>query len=126
MNTLTALFLSATNFYNLPPGLLSSVCYVESRHNVQAVHTDDGGQDSLGVCQIQLRTARSLGFKGSVNDLMRPINNIGYAAAYLRVQLSRYRGNVARAVIAYNRGNAKGLTTTKYQTKVFKQWGHNE
>lgn len=126
MNTIAALFITATTAFGLPPGLLSSLCYVESGHNISAIHHDDGSRrDSLGVCQIQLRTARTVGFKGTTKELMDPKVNIIVAAAILKTQINRYN-SVKRGVIAYNIGNAKNLTTTKYQVKVYKQWRHRE
>lgn len=111
--------------FNLPAGLLSSLCFVESRHDVSAIHMHDGSGNSVGVCQIKLKTARYLGFKGTEKQLMRPDVNIYYAAAYLRYQMNRYR-SIKKGVIAYNIGNARGLTSTIYQTKVFKQWRNDE
>jgi soluble lytic murein transglycosylase-like protein len=111
--------------YNLPSGLLSSLCMVESRHNIYAIHKDDGKGNSLGICQIKIETARNLGFKGTEKQLMKPQINIKYAGAYLQHQIIRYN-SIQKGVIAYNQGSAKQLTTTKYQTKVFKQWGVNE
>lgn len=122
MGALTAIFLAATNFYHLPPGLLASLCYVESKHDINSIHHDDGGSDSLGVCQVKLETAKWIGFKGTKKDLMVPVNNIGAAAGYLRIQLDRYHGDITKAVIAYNKGNARHLTSSKYQVKVFKEW----
>lgn len=121
MTTLTALFIAASTQFNLPTGLLESLCYVESKHNVTAVHEDDGGSNSIGVCQVKLVTARWLGFEGSEEDLMLPENNIFYAAAYLSYQHRRY-ADITRAVVAYNRGNAMGLTSSDYSNKVIKQW----
>lgn len=118
---LTTLFISFSIQYGLPANLLSSLCYVESKHKISAIHRDDGGSSSLGVCQIKLSTAKGLGFKGSAKDLMRPDTNISYAAKYLSKQIHRYN-SVRLGVIAYNRGNAKHLTTSKYQRKVFKEW----
>lgn len=108
--------------YNLPPNLLSSLCWVESKHNVYAHHVNDGGSDSFGICQIKYNTAKHMGFKGTKQQLMEPINNINYAAAYLSYQLVRYNNNPKKAVIAYNRGHAKKLTKTNYQVRVFKHW----
>jgi soluble lytic murein transglycosylase-like protein len=119
---LVLLFNAATNTFDLPPNLLSSLCYVESTHNVNAIHHDDGGSDSLGVCQIKYETAQWLGFEGSEKELMEPAVNVYYAAKFLAKQKSRYHGNIAKAIIAYNRGNAKGLTSTAYSVKVIKQW----
>lgn len=119
---LTMLFNLNTAAYNLPPGLIHSICFIESSYKVNAVHHDDGGEDSLGVCQIKHSTAKWLGFKGTRKQLMKPENNIKYASLYLSYQLRRY-SNVNKAIIAYNRGNAKGLTSTRYSLKVIKQLG---
>ena len=107
--------------YGLPEGLLSSLCYVESRHNVNAINHDDGDANSVGVCQVKLKTAREMGFRGTEQQLMNPRMNVKYAAKYLRWQILRYK-SVKKAVIAYNRGNARGLTTSKYQGKVYARW----
>lgn len=122
MTALHVLFMTISIQYSLPSGLLEAVCFVESNHKVNAVHKDDGGANSLGVCQIKLNTAKDLGFKGTEKQLMNPKTNIKYAAKYLRHQLNRYKGSITKAVIAYNLGHASGLTTTKYQRKVFKKW----
>ena len=119
------LFILYSAQFNLPDGLLSSLCYVESGHNIEAVHLADGNGNSIGACQIKLKTARFMGFRGTEKQLMRPDVNIYYAAWYLRYQINRYR-SVRKGVIAYNIGNAKGLTTSEYQIKVFKQWRTNE
>lgn len=126
MVTITSLFIIATTAFNLPPNLLSSLCYVESAHDVNAIHHDDGGEDSIGICQVQLSTANTVGFRGTAKELLDPEVNTIVAAAILKYQMSRYHGNITKAVIAYNIGNSKGLTTTKYQRKVFKIWGHKE
>ena len=123
--TLAALFISASMQFNLPPGLLSSLCFVESRHDVTAIHVDDGGTDSIGVCQIKLKTSQWLGFDGNEEDLLEPKTNILYAAAYIRYNMDRYDGQVERAVVAYNKGNAKGLTRTTYSMKVMNEWRNN-
>lgn len=123
METLASLFLLASTSFNLPSGLLDSICYVESQYNVDAVHKGDGGdRDSLGVCQVQLRSAYGVGFRGTVKDLMDPKTNIIVAAAILKTQIKRYN-SVKRGVIAYNIGNAKNLQTSEYQVKVYKRWG---
>lgn len=122
MGALTALFIATTTQLGLPPNLLHSVCYIETKHNIHAVHKNDGNSDSLGVCQIKLKSAQMMGFKGTPQQLMDPRTNIWYAGKLLKHQLKRYNGSIERAVIAYNFGSAKHLTTTKYQVKVFKQW----
>lgn len=124
METLASLFILASTSFNLPPGLLDSLCYVESKYNVNAVHLDDGGdRDSLGICQVQLRSAYDVGFRGTAEELMEPKTNIIVAAAILKTQIKRYN-SVRRGVIAYNIGNAKNLQSSEYQVRVYKRWGH--
>lgn len=127
MELLSTIFLAASLQYNLPPKLLDAVCYIESHYDVKAIHHDDGGEDSLGVCQVKLSTARFLGFTGTQKQLMKPQINAKYAAKYLRYQLTHYDDNTEKAIISYNRGNAKGLTRTKYSIKVLKvYWRLND
>jgi soluble lytic murein transglycosylase-like protein len=123
MDLLHALFVTYSLQFNLPPHLLESVCFVESRHEINAVHQNDGnGTPSLGVCQIKLATAQMLGFKGTEKQLMDPRLNVYYAAAYLDHQLRRYKGHTHRALVAYNRGSAKQLTRSSYSDTVFQEW----
>ncbi len=122
MGYLNALFLSTTIQLHLPPNLLKALCYVETKHTITAIHIRDGNSDSLGICQIKLETAKSLGYKGTATQLMEPKTNIYYAGLYLKHQLERYKGNTTKAVIAYNQGHAGALTSSKYQIKVYKQW----
>ncbi len=125
--TLLIAFMSATQAFDLPPGLRESICWVESRHKVTAVHFNDGGSDSLGVCQIKLPTASLLGFKGTKAELQVSTTNIYYAGKYLRKNLDRYDGDIRKAVAAYNAGkcrlNENGLIMNrKYVHKVFNAW----
>lgn len=123
------LFLSNTQFFNLPPGVLSGVCYVESKHVVTAFNQDDNGSPSIGICQIKLKTAKWLGFPGNEKDLQTlPAFNIYYSAKYLSYQLNRYHGDVVCAISAYNQGSCKRSLNGKprnsqYVEKVLKAWG---
>lgn len=114
---LITLFALATIKNDLPQGLLSAVCWVESNHKVSAIHEDDGGASSLGICQIKLDTARMLGFKGPEKLLMLPSVNIHYAARYLKWQLTRYHNNVPKALAAYNAGSFKPSNSCHIATK---------
>lgn len=121
--SILAIFFSAyTVQFGLPPNLLSSLCYVESKHDIAAIHKDDGTTNSVGICQVKLKTAVWLGFSGTEKQLMDPKTNIYYSAKYLSYQLLRYRNNTVNAIIAYNKGNSKNLQKTKYSDKVLKQW----
>lgn len=120
--TLALMFTTMSLTYGLPPNLLSSICYIESKHEVTAIHLNDGKSHSYGVCQIKMKTARWLGFKGTEDELMKPEVNVKYAAKYLHYQLKRHHGDIIASIISYNRGNAKNLTHTKYSDKVVKVW----
>lgn len=129
MNTLTIamMFVSVSNTFNLPPGLLSALCFAESSHRVHIMHHDDGGSDSLGICQIKLSTAKELGFSGTTDNLMRPKTNIYFAAKYLAKQFKRYHGALYKSVAAYNTGsyrpNELGLPkNAKYVNNVLTAW----
>jgi soluble lytic murein transglycosylase-like protein len=120
-------FSAATQTFALPQGLLSAVCFVESTHNAKAVHLDDGGENSVGLCQLHLSTAKWLGYKGIEKGLYDAKINAYYAAKYLRYQLNRYDGNVTKAIAAYNAGsyrvNAKGQIKNRiYVQKVTNAW----
>jgi len=129
MNSLILALGLATQAHDLPKDLLSAVCYVESNHNIHAVNYDDGGADSLGVCQIKYSTAKHMGFKGTAEELQKNINeNTYWAGAYLKWQLKRYHGNIGKAVAAYNAGHYRkskirqGPINKTYVMKVFKKW----
>lgn len=122
-------FALASQTFNLPPGLLSAVCWVESNHR-SLIHKNDGSEDSIGMCQIHMSTARDMGYEGSKRHLLRPDINAYYAAKYLRLKLDHYLGDPRKAVAAYNAGkhreNKRGLTKNrKYVSKVFKAWSED-
>ena len=128
MNELLLIFAMVTQTYSLPPKLLSALCYVESGHKVTAINVNDGGADSLGVCQIKLTTAKLVGYKGTAKELHKsPFLNISFAGKYLKKQLTRYNGDIVQAIAAYNAGrcrfNNKGQIKNRiYVSKVLKAW----
>ena len=130
MNTLALTFVMVSQAFQLPQGLLSAVCFVESKHVVKALNINDGGSSSYGACQIKLATAQFVGYKGTEKELHNPQVNIYYAGKYLRHQLNRYDNDILKSVAAYNAGthriNAQGLTMNrKYVGKVFSAWSEN-
>lgn len=114
-------FAAVTQSYGLPPGLLSAVCFHESSHQLKALHPDDGQEDSVGICQIHLSTARQFGYLGDQRGLFDRELNILYAAKYLRHQLDRYRGDVTKAVAAYNSGTFRVNKTGEIKNKHYVQ-----
>ena len=128
---LSALFLTVSQTYNLPPGLLSALCFVESSHNVAALVMDDNGTPSVGVCQVKLATARTLGFKGTETQLRNPKVNVRLAGKYLAKQIRRYDYNLYKGVAAYNSGTWRMSTTgyarnSHYVVKVLNSWAERQ
>lgn len=121
------MFLATSQAFNLPPGLLSAVCYVESKHTPSAINHDDGNGDSIGLCQIKHGTAVQMGYKGSLEGLKDPATNTFYAARFLAYQQLRYHNDYIKAIAAYNAGSARldengQVKNKKYVEKVFKAW----
>lgn len=128
---LATAFLAVSQTLSLPPGLLSAVCYVESKHNAKAINHQDGGSDSLGACQVKLTTARAMGYKGVAKGLMVSEVNAYWAAKYLQYQIHRYNGDILAAVSAYNVGQYRTLPDGKpvnldYVRKVLMAWANHQ
>ena len=92
--------------YELPPGLLAAMVQVESAGNHKAYVKQDGAsrKPSHGLLQVQLASARHVGFRGTVKELMRPEVNVEYGAAYLAWLLKESKGDYALALSCYNTG----------------------
>lgn len=111
----------------LPQGLLESVCTVESQLNSHIIRYNDGGEDSLGLCQVKLSTARHMKFTYTREELLRdPVKNMQVAARFIKYQHKRYNGSYMMAIKAYNRGHAKNIFFNSYSRKVFLLWSKNE
>lgn len=119
---LLLLFHSASASFELPDNLLASLCYVESNHNIEAIHYNDGGGNSLGICQIKYASAFQMGYRGTPSQLMEPITNIFYSGKFLKYQINRYHGNIPRGITAYNKGHSSGSGYSVYFFKVNKEW----
>lgn len=113
---------SAAKKADISEDLLSAICWVESRHNPKAVHHDDGGTDSIGLCQIKLATARWMGYRGSAKGLYDPRTNAHFAAQYVKYLLRRHSNCAILAISAYNSGTPKyrngKLINEKYVERV--------
>lgn len=126
-SSLAVIFALASQSFNLPPGLLSALCYAETRHKPYKVLIERDGKESLGLCQMKLDTARMLGYNGSRERLLTPGINAHYAAAYLRKQLNRYNQDPRKAAAAYNAGryrlNSRGqIKNRQYVERVMNAW----
>lgn len=101
---MTTLFLIAGLLNNIDPSLLGAICYVETKHNVNAYNSTDGNSPSYGICQIKLGTAKGLGFKGTGRDLQDARTNAFWSARYLQYLSHKTGDNLHLTVSAYNCG----------------------
>jgi len=101
--------------------LIHAICMVESQGNTLAYSPRDAGSPSYGVCQIKMKTAIWLGFKGDEFELMKPDVNAMYAAKYLQYHMHRYR-TLDEAISAYNAGHATD-SNQEYVMKVKQHMG---
>lgn len=101
-SSIQSLLNQAASQYNIPPQLLYSVAYQESRLNPTA----KSSAGAIGVMQLMPTTAASLG----VTDPYDPQQNINGGAKYL-AQLYQQFGDWSLALAAYNAGPGN---VTKY------------
>ena len=84
----------------VPVALVHRVIVRESRYNASLV----GRGGTIGLMQIKLATARSLGYTGTAEGLRDPDTNLAYAVKYLAGAWRAANGNHDRAVHYYAGG----------------------
>jgi soluble lytic murein transglycosylase-like protein len=84
----------------LPEALVHRVIVRESRYQPALV----GRGGTIGLMQIKLATARSLGYTGTAEGLRDPETNLTYAVKYLAGAYRAANGNHNRAVAYYAGG----------------------
>ena len=87
----------------VPEKLASAVVGIESRFNPSA-----RGGSALGLMQIKVQTARSVGFAGDARGLLTPDTNLRYGMKVLADAYRSSRGDVCLALAKYQSGH---LTT---------------
>jgi soluble lytic murein transglycosylase-like protein len=84
----------------VPEALVHRVIVRESRYQPRLV----GRGGTIGLMQIKLSTARSLGYTGSAEGLRDPDTNLTYAVKYLAGAYHAANGDHARAIHYYASG----------------------
>ncbi|PZE22679.1 lytic transglycosylase domain-containing protein [Paenibacillus xerothermodurans] len=93
---LDPVILDASNRHAVKPSLVQAVIDAESSFNTNAVSS----AGAKGLMQLMDQTSRSLG----VTNPFDPVQNIEGGTRYLSDLLSKYNGNQATALAAYNAG----------------------
>lgn len=86
--------------YDLDVKIVRSLIAVESS-GISKAKNPDG---SYGLMQLQLGTARVMGFKGKPSELFNPEVNISIGTKYLKYLIDKFDGDAMVALDAYNRG----------------------
>lgn len=86
--------------YNVPVKLANAVIHTESNYNPLA----HGKAGEIGLMQLMPTTARSLGYKGPLNNLYNPRVNISYGMRYLSEACKLGKGDLCHTILKYNAG----------------------
>ena len=98
----------------IQPQIIMAMIERESDYDITEM--GDGG-DSYGLMQIQPKWHNERMEKLGCTDLLDPYQNVTVGIDYLCELLSRYDGDVAKALVGYNQGFYKG-TVTAYANGV--------
>ncbi|MDA5555603.1 lytic transglycosylase domain-containing protein [Shimia sp. MMG029] len=96
---LRALINQYADFYEVPRDLVQRVVIRESTHRPWATNGPN-----IGLMQIQLPTARGMGYTGDRQGLLDAETNLTYAVKYLRGAYLVAGGNYDRSVFLYAKG----------------------
>ena len=95
----------------VPKSLVHRVITRESRYNPRLI----GHCGCLGLMQIKLGTARSLGYEGTAQGLLDPETNLTYGVKYLAGAYRTAGGNADRAVAYF-----AAATTTRPSSSILR------
>jgi soluble lytic murein transglycosylase-like protein len=84
----------------LPPSLADAMVRIESRYQASARHGAN-----MGLTQISLATARSLGYDGTSSGLLDADTNLRYGLKYLAIAYRLADGDVCRTILKYQAGH---------------------
>jgi soluble lytic murein transglycosylase len=112
-----------SDLYKIDKKIISKIIEIES--SGQELVYSEG---CVGLMQIKYDTAKLMDYKGTIEDLYKPENNIKYGTKYLRYLMIAFDGNIHKVLAAYNRGPSrvdrepdKDWSKDKYVQKVLRE-----
>jgi hypothetical protein len=87
--------------YGVPLPLAHAVVHHESNYNPNV----RGSVGEIGLMQVRLSTARSLGYTGSAQELYNPVVNVEYGMKYLAMARELSGGSICGTILKYNAGH---------------------
>ncbi|PYE90178.1 transglycosylase-like protein with SLT domain [Phyllobacterium leguminum] len=87
--------------YGVPVSLAHAVVHHESDYNADV----RGSAGEIGLMQVKLSTARSLGYTGTARGLYNPVTNVQYGMKYLAMAQRLSGGSVCGTILKYNAGH---------------------
>jgi soluble lytic murein transglycosylase-like protein len=106
----------------VPVALVHRVIVRESRYNAGLV----GRGGTIGLMQIKLATARSLGYTGTAEGLRDPDTNLAYAVKYLAGAYRAANGDHGQAVRYYAGGYYNAAKRQRREARVLDAARHEE
>ncbi len=109
------------NRYAATYGVPSALAHAVVRHESNFQPNVRGKAGEIGLMQIKLSTARSLGYTGSAKGLYDPSTNIQFGMKYLAMAQKLGGGSTCGTILKYNAGHgAKRMnpTSAKYCSSV--------
>lgn len=88
---------------DLPAELALTVMEIESFYDPEA----RGGDGEVGLMQVMPATARLMGFRGTPDELAKPLTNISLGVRYLAGAYRLAQGDLCTTVMKYRAGHAE-------------------
>jgi hypothetical protein len=101
----------------IDPSIVLAMAFHESTYRTDAV--GDNG-NSYGLLQVQPRWHYARMERLGCTDLLDPYQNVVVGIDFLCEMLSKYDGDMAKALTAYNKGHYAGTVTSYAQTVLAK------
>ncbi len=112
---------SIINRYASTYGVPSALAHAVVRHESNFQPNVRGKAGEIGLMQIKLSTARSLGYTGSAKGLYEPSTNIQFGMKYLAMAQKLGGGSTCGTILKYNAGHGAtrmNPTSAKYCSSV--------